>query len=352
MFISEEEHQKRLKLYKKGLVDRKIAEKVNISIDGIYQWRKRNNLPANEKHKLTQNEFQKRIKLYNKGLTDNEIAKEVNISKKAVAVWRKRNNLSSNYKENEKISDNIKNEIFDYYYLGFNDREIAEKLNISNSFVCYFRKKNNLSSHKSSTSGLDDSKHQRRIKFYKQGLNDKEIAEKVGLSRGGITDWRKRNNIPPNNNYKLNKKEQNKRMRLYNKGLTDPEIAEKLGEKKITISSWRYRNNLEPNTINGIELSEEEHEKRLKLYNEGLIDSEIAEKRNVSTSTIYTWRNNNELPSNYPKRLKKKNKNKLELYNKGLYDKEIAEILEKDSTTICHWRNENNLESNYKKDHS
>lgn len=352
MFISDKEQNKRMRLYNKGLVDREIAEEVNISINGIYQWRKRNDLPANENHKLTKKEHQERMELYDKGLTDKEIAKKINISIKAVAEWRKRNDLSSNYEDNKKISDSTKNEIFDYYYLGFNDREIAEKLNISFGFVCYFRKKNNLPSHKFSTSGLEENEHQRRLKLYKQGLNDREISEKVGITRSGITNWRKRNNLEANNNYKLTKKEHQKRMELYKQGLTDPEIAEKAGEKKTTISSWRNNNNLEPNSTNGIKLSKEEHQKRLKLYNEGLTDNEIANERNVSTSSIYTWRTNNELPNNYSKKLEQKNNKRMELYNKGLYDKEIAKILNEDNTTICHWRKDNNLESNYKKERS
>lgn len=35
-----------------------------------------------------------------------------------------------------------------------------------------------------------------------------------------------------------------------------------------------------------------------KLWNDGLIDKEIAEKLNCSTGTIYNWRNTNDLPSN------------------------------------------------------
>ena len=50
MSISEKEYQKRMKLYNKGLNDRKIDEKVEVSRSRMNSWRKRNNLTSNYKN--------------------------------------------------------------------------------------------------------------------------------------------------------------------------------------------------------------------------------------------------------------------------------------------------------------
>ena len=42
----------------------------------------------------------------------------------------------------------------------------------------------------------------------------------------------------------LDKDEQDRRLRLYEKGLDDREMAEVLGLSKSTIGSWRKKNNL------------------------------------------------------------------------------------------------------------
>lgn len=40
--------------------------------------------------------------------------------------------------------------------------------------------------------------HEERLKLYKQGLLDSEIAKRLHYSRAGITSWRIKNNLPLN----------------------------------------------------------------------------------------------------------------------------------------------------------
>lgn len=40
--------------------------------------------------------------------------------------------------------------------------------------------------------------HEERLKLYKQGFTDSEIAKMLHYSRSAITDWRMRNNLPLN----------------------------------------------------------------------------------------------------------------------------------------------------------
>ena len=47
--ITEEEQQERMRLYKKGLSDKEIADTLFLSVSGIRSWRCRFNLPSNNK---------------------------------------------------------------------------------------------------------------------------------------------------------------------------------------------------------------------------------------------------------------------------------------------------------------
>lgn len=88
MTISKNQHEKRMYWYKKGLVDRKIAEKVNRTKKTIYIWRKNHGLKANGKTKELSKEKIDKIYFYNqKGFSISEIAEKVNCSSGSVYYW-------------------------------------------------------------------------------------------------------------------------------------------------------------------------------------------------------------------------------------------------------------------------
>lgn len=99
----------------------------------------------------------------------------------------------------------------------------------------------------------------------------------------------------------INKRGSKERLRLYNQGLTDRGISD--GLKKIGcslsisgVSCWRHKNNLISNYNQNIKtLSKEEHNERLKLYNQGLSDIDIAKKLNLTRGKINYWRRMNNL---------------------------------------------------------
>ena len=99
-------------------------------------------------------------------------------------------------------------------------------------------------------------------------------------------------------------------------------------------------------------LSQEEHDKRLELYNQGLSDHQIAEILYYNVSTIRNWRLNNNFPSIYnakDKRLSaKEEQERLRLYHKGYTDAEIAIRVGMQRIGISAWRRSRNLKPNKK----
>jgi uncharacterized protein YjcR len=96
-------------LFMRGMSDREIASRLNISPRIVENWRRKNNLQENvskerkemNKERLESNfkkkdKKEKRRELYERGLNDNSIARELNSHPSAIAKWRHENNLQSN----------------------------------------------------------------------------------------------------------------------------------------------------------------------------------------------------------------------------------------------------------------
>jgi len=93
---------------------------------------------------------------------------------------------------------------------------------------------------------LTHSQTKQRVKYYRRGLNDSEMARKLNITREAVRQWRSKNRLRS-----LNPRTTNdhliKRMKRYGKGWTDREIAEREGVSVVAIIQWRDRNNLNPN---------------------------------------------------------------------------------------------------------
>lgn len=97
--------------------------------------------------KITDDMKSKLISLYNEGKMDTEIAKILNVTDGAIYYWRKKLKLKSKftYSKVAKIDNSLFEELF---YKGYTDKQIAEKLGMSENGVYshrmrhkYFRRK-------------------------------------------------------------------------------------------------------------------------------------------------------------------------------------------------------------------
>jgi hypothetical protein len=98
---------------------------------------------------------------------------------------------------------------------------------------------------------------------------------------------------------RITNEEHERRLELHNQGLNDVKLAESVGVNASAIRAWRKKNGIEAKIKKGRGLlSLEEEASRMKLYMEGATDTRIAESVGRSINAIYLWRLVRELPPN------------------------------------------------------
>lgn len=100
-----------------------------------------------------------------------------------------------------------------------------------------------------------DAENARRS-LHAKGLTDREIAERLNVSMAAIGAWRYRRGLKVNpvkkfntsarGTLKLDRQANARRMALYRQGLTDREIAEREGVTVSAIKQWRYVHHIWP----------------------------------------------------------------------------------------------------------
>lgn len=93
-----------------------------------------------------------------------------------------------------------------------------------------------------------DHTNARIRELYDQGLCDKEISAKLGISKNRVIYYRKRNRLTANREPAHTRYDWEKGMELYRKGLNDVEIGKELGCSNQTVWNWRQRKELSSNT--------------------------------------------------------------------------------------------------------
>ncbi len=101
---------------------------------------------------------------------------------------------------------------------------------------------------------LSANEHNARMALYEQGLTDEEIGEMLFLSRKAVFAWRKKNGLPAHGNIRRRPLDQNqdKALLLYQQGLRDKEIAEVFGVHRSTVAARRIKQGLPINSSTGI----------------------------------------------------------------------------------------------------
>lgn len=102
----------------------------------------------------------------------------------------------------------------------------------------------------------------------------------------------------------VTEEEHERRLSYYRQGLTDAEIGKHVDRSRGAIGDWRRTQGLpfnpSPSVGEGQRLSPEKDEERMTLYSRGLFDGQMAKEVGVARSTIVAWRKSKGLPSHRP----------------------------------------------------
>lgn len=140
-----------------------------------------------------------------------------------------------------------------------------------------------------------------RMELYKQGLNDMQIAKKLNTDASSIWGWRNRLGLPHNavkgkignrTPKGTNQANHEERLKLYNQGLMDYQIAERLYVEPVTIYCWRRKNGLPAHGQGGAKVSEQENNRRLAIIkaNPFATNKEKARLIGLSIAGFRHWR--------------------------------------------------------------
>lgn len=89
------------------------------------------------------------------------------------------------------------------------------------------------------------------LKYYKEGLNDHEIAKKINRHSTTIYKWRKRNNLEPNELKRLTEEQLKDIHEMYKAGFNDHKIGAAIGTSNGNVCYWRRSHNLPANAPPG-----------------------------------------------------------------------------------------------------
>lgn len=138
--------------------------------------------------------------------------------------------------------------------------------------------------------GLSKQEHERRLALYNQGMNDKEMADALFYSQSAILNWRRKHGLPAKTErYAPIDYEQVDN--LLEAGMAPSEIAIRVGCARKTVvnrRAWLKNNSKGKGGVRMI--SEAEHNRRMKMYTDGLNDHQMAELCGVGATTIRNWR--------------------------------------------------------------
>jgi transposase-like protein len=121
------------------------------------------------------------------------------------------------------------------------------------------------------------------IKLYNEGLNDSEIARRMGITSAKVRYWRIKLNLPSKHRCKL-KVDVNRIIELRSKGYPMHRIARELGVSFGTIEYWFHKLNIKPLRVRRVRRID--RMQLVKLYYDGLTYREIADRLGISPFTV------------------------------------------------------------------
>lgn len=226
-----------LQLYRQGKNDVEIGRELGMCETTVGAWRRRMGLAVN-RHVYAPRGDQMAL-LYRQGMTDAQIAEEMAVKAKSVARWRSKTGLAPNPGAAQKARMERDSRMMKLYRQGLADAQIAEEMGTDAHAVACWRGRRQLLSNADRRSDWDKAKARA---LHGQGARDTEIAAAVGMSVYTVQQWRQREGLHANRGKaggysKTTWEAEGKR--LYDEGLNDFEIAQKVGRTVSAVARWR-----------------------------------------------------------------------------------------------------------------
>ena len=233
--------------------------------------------------------------LYKKGLNDTEIANKMNCSIYRVRNWRTSHKLKPNAQNGERYTIDT-TRATELYHLKYSDSAIGRELGCSADTIARWRKAHGLKAN-----SLNRVNYTKMQELYHQGLSDKMISRELSCGHGTVAGWRRAHNLQPNAVGSSTSIDWALGEALYKQGLSDTEISIRLHCRTEAVRRWRSRNGLPANaskTTRPTRIGKAGLERILALCERGLFDPEIAIIMGIITDSVYKVRHRHGVPSN------------------------------------------------------
>jgi transposase-like protein len=143
------------------------------------------------------------------------------------------------------------------------------------------------------------TKFAERMQRYQAGHCDAQMAMAEGITVDGIRTWRRRFNLPVNHvtspvdRRRIKSMTHTERLRLYRSGLNDRDIARRLNTTRSAIVQWRGAHSLpskyQPDAPRALRKPVRD-EQMMRLYRLGRTDREMAASLGCAQRIVYRWR--------------------------------------------------------------
>lgn len=208
-----------------------------------------------------------RRELYDQGLGDGAIGKALGIDKSSIRRWRTQSGLPSNYpatgRSSLRLSASNDRERRQLYQQGLNDRQMAARLDVSRHSIFDWRKTRHLRANVAPAPDVSDMKR-RTFALLRRGVSAQLIIREMGVTLGSIERWR---------------------AQIRREQPVDRRSSRLASEPRRT-STGRLFTNLRP----------DRRTQAFTLYADGLTDKEIASALVCSSSAVWQWRKALSLP--------------------------------------------------------
>ena len=250
-----------MELYLAGTSDGDMAQILGRSLTAVRSWRSAKGLARNP-GRTSRIDEAKALELYYGGATDKEMAEAFGVNSSTMQKWRNSMGLPSarevkraaQPKEPKVRRQLDEAKALELYHGGSTDKEIAAATGFASSTIRRWRSVNGLPVlPKPKPQTPPKVKEPYRPPFdedlarecYLAGLNDAEMANHLGCSRGAVVYWRKKQDLPPVGiKGRPSRIDEEKGREMFLAGATDQEMAEAFGVSRKRICQWRLARQL------------------------------------------------------------------------------------------------------------